>query len=264
MLGYRFRHRGLTAVVLVVLGLGGAGWAMSQSSSATPRVPAVASSDILAPPTRTPAPGAVAVAALPAPHPHVVEPSAGVTGTTSGAPQTTPAGSPTATRGGAGALAQPVSDAVIRHELQASGITANPDQATLTTNLLAIAPIGAPLAVQQVIEAGNEIAKLPYVWGGGHGTYSDTGYDCSGSISYVFAAAHLLSTTLVSGELANWGLPGPGKWITIFANGGHTFMYVAGLRFDTVALAETGSRWSSRPADESNLSSFAIRHPAGL
>ncbi len=80
----------------------------------------------------------------------------------------------------------------------------------------------------------------------------------------MFAAAGILKTTMVSGELANWGASGPGKWITVFANNGHTFMYVAGLRFDTVALAETGTRWSNRPADESNLSSFSIRHPVGL
>lgn len=115
-----------------------------------------------------------------------------------------------------------------------------------------------------MINAGNEIARLPYIWGGGHVTYEDTGYDCSGSLSYVFAAAHLLDHPLVSGQLASWGDPGPGKWITIFANAGHTFMYVAGLRFDTVALAETGSRWSDHKADEPDLSSFAVRHPPGL
>jgi hypothetical protein len=80
----------------------------------------------------------------------------------------------------------------------------------------------------------------------------------------VLAASGLLNTTMTSGELMNWGQPGRGKWVTIFASPGHTFMYVAGLRFDTVALAETGTRWSNRPADESNLSSFAVRHPPGL
>jgi hypothetical protein len=69
---------------------------------------------------------------------------------------------------------------------------------------------------------------------------------------------------MTSGELMNWGASGPGKWITVFADNGHTFMYVAGLRFDTVALAQTGSRWSNRAATESNLGSFAIRHPPGL
>jgi cell wall-associated NlpC family hydrolase len=192
-------------------------------------------------------------------HPQAVEPVAG------DAPATT---------GGDGAgvvsvsspdpgLARPQSDAEIRKELAASGMAANPDQATLTPDGLAIAPVAAPPAVQAIITAGNEIARLPYRYGGGHLTYEDTAYDCSGSISFVFAAAHLLNSTVVSGQLMNWGKPGPGKWITVFANAGHTFMYVAGLRFDTVALAETGSRWSNRPPDE-NLSAFAVRHPPGL
>ncbi|MDQ6836486.1 MAG: hypothetical protein M3016_09910, partial [Actinomycetota bacterium] len=94
-------------------------------------------------------------------------------------------------------------------------------------------------------------------------TYEDTAYDCSGSISYVFAAAGLLNQTVTSGRLAGYGQAGAGKWITIFANAGHTFMFVAGLRFDTVALAETGSRWSDRRPDE-NLSAFSVRHPIGL
>ena len=118
--------------------------------------------------------------------------------------------------------------------------------------------------MQDIIAAGNQIAQLPTATGGGHATYQDTAYDCSGSLSYVFDAAHLLSGPVVSGNLMNWGDPGPGKWITVFANAGHTFMYVAGLRFDTVALAETGTRWSNRPADEGNIASFAVRHPPGL
>jgi len=80
----------------------------------------------------------------------------------------------------------------------------------------------------------------------------------------VFASAGILNTTVTSGQLMGMGDPGPGKWVTIYANPGHTFMYVAGLRFDTVALAETGSRWSNRPADEPNLATFAVRHPPGL
>lgn len=244
-------------VALAVLVLASVGWTISQTSAASEAQAAQAS----------------AVASLGRAHPdarpHVVEPTPGVTGVTNddgaSATQTTQVSDQTLTSTTISpTLAVPVSDAEIRQELRASGTTANPNQAALTPGLLAVAPIGAPLAVQQVIQAGNEIARLPYVWGGGHGTYADTGYDCSGSISYVLSAAHLLHTTLVSGELARWGDPGPGKWITIFANAGHTFMYVAGLRFDTVALAETGSRWSQRSADESNLSSFSIRHPPGL
>jgi hypothetical protein len=153
---------------------------------------------------------------------------------------------------------------MIRKELSASGINANSHQATLTPDGLALAPIDAPPEVQQIVQAGNQIAHLPYVWGGGHVTYADTGYDCSGSLSFVFGAAHLLSSPLASGGLMSWGDPGPGKWITVFANAGHTFMYVAGLRFDTVALAQTGSRWSNRSATESALGSFAVRHPPAL
>jgi hypothetical protein len=129
---------------------------------------------------------------------------------------------------------------------------------------LALAPVTAPAAVQEIINAGNEIAHLPYRFGGGHGTYEDTAYDCSGSLSFVLAAAGLLHTTVTSGQLMQWGQPGPGKWVTIFATPGHTFMYVAGLRFDTVALAQSGTRWSNRSANEPGLASFAVRHPAGL
>ena len=195
-------------------------------------------------------------------HPQTIEPVAGAVPASEAAngadPSSVSVGPPSS------GLAQPVSDAVIRQELAASGLSASSSQATLTANRLAIAPINAPAQVQAIISAGNQIAHLPYIWGGGHGRYEDTGYDCSGSISFVFAAAGLLNTTLVSGELASYGDPGPGKWITIFANAGHTFMYVAGLRFDTVALAETGSRWSNRPADEPDLSTFSVRHPPGL
>jgi cell wall-associated NlpC family hydrolase len=161
-------------------------------------------------------------------------------------------------------LQQPVSNAQVEQELTASGINPNPDRATLTASGLAIPPANAPQAVVQAIQAANEIAHLPYIWGGGHGTYEDNGYDCSGSLSFILASAGLLDTTETSGEFMSYGDAGLGKWITIYAMNGHTFAYIAGLRFDTVALAETGTRWSNRPADEPNLSSFVARHPAGL
>jgi cell wall-associated NlpC family hydrolase len=122
-------------------------------------------------------------------------------------------------------------------------------------------PPGAPAAVAQVIAAGNAIATLPYVWGGGHGSFHASGYDCSGSVSYALAAAGLLSSPLDSTGFESWGEPGPGKWITVYANAGHAFMVVAGWRFDTVALSEGGTRWSSTMT---STAGFVARHPAGL
>jgi peptidoglycan hydrolase CwlO-like protein len=122
-------------------------------------------------------------------------------------------------------------------------------------------PPGAPAAIAQVIAAGNAIATLPYVWGGGHGSFQASGYDCSGSVSYALAAAGLLSSPLDSTGFESWGAPGPGRWITVYANADHAFMVVAGWRFDTVALAEGGTRWSQTMADTSG---FVVRHPAGF
>jgi cell wall-associated NlpC family hydrolase len=203
-------------------------------------------------------------APVPQGHPQVVQPVAGAAAKVDPASAPASAGVSVEVAGTPSSLPQPMSVADIREQLAQSGMSASTTQATLAPDGLAVAPIGAPAAVQAVIAAGNQIARLPYRYGGGHMTYEDTAYDCSGSISYVFAAAHLLERTVVSGDLEHWGQPGPGKWITVFANAGHTFMYVAGLRFDTVALAETGSRWSDRPADEPDLKTFSVRHPPGL
>ena len=123
------------------------------------------------------------------------------------------------------------------------------------------APPGAPAAVVQVIAAGNAIATLPYIYGGGHASFHADGYDCSGSVSYALAAAGLVSSPMVSGDFETWGDPGPGRWITIYANAGHVWMEVAGWRFDTVALAEDGTRWSRGGGE---FSGFIVRHPPGL
>jgi cell wall-associated NlpC family hydrolase len=123
------------------------------------------------------------------------------------------------------------------------------------------APPGAPAAVGQVIAAGNAIATLPYVWGGGHGSFHASGYDCSGSVSYALAAAGLLNSPLDSTGFESWGDPGPGRWITVYANAGHAWMVVAGWRFDTVALSEGGTRWSQSMA---STAGFVARHPPGL
>jgi hypothetical protein len=190
-------------------------------------------------------------------HPQVVEPVAGQTPTARSHQPATVARSAST-----GVLPQPVSLTEVKQQLAQSGISPNPDVATLTAGGLAVAPIGAPPAVQEIINAGNQIALLGYLYGGGHGTFEDTRYDCSGSISFVLAAAHLLNTTETSGQLESYGDSGRGKWVTIFANAGHTYMYVAGLRFDTVALAEGGSRWSNRTGDDGGT--FVERHPVGL
>jgi cell wall-associated NlpC family hydrolase len=198
-------------------------------------------------------------------HPQAVEPVAGAALPSSGSGGSSGVDAAGVSVGPpSGPLPQPVSDAQIRRELAASGQAAHAGQATVTTQGLALAPINAPAIIQQVITAGNQIAHLPYRFGGGHGTFIDNAYDCSGSLSFVFAAAGILNTTMTSGELMSWGKPGPGKWITVFADNGHTFAYVAGLRFDTVALAQTGSRWSNQSATEPNLTRFVVRHPAGL
>ena len=120
---------------------------------------------------------------------------------------------------------------------------------------------GAPAAVAQIMAAGNAIATLPYICGGGHASFHADGYDCSGSVSYVLAAAGLLSAPEVAADFESYGDPGPGKWVTIWASGGHVFMYVAGWRFDTIALAETGTRWSRTAGDTAG---FVERHPPGL
>jgi hypothetical protein len=130
----------------------------------------------------------------------------------------------------------------------------------------AVAPPGAPPVVKQVIAAANEIDGRPYVWGGGHASFISKGYDCSGAVSYALHGASLLGYTMVSGQLALWGDPGPGKWITIYANAEHVFMVVAGLRFDTRNDPEhvSGPRWKMAAPEASILPRFAVRHPTGL
>jgi hypothetical protein len=127
--------------------------------------------------------------------------------------------------------------------------TAPTEKAYLGSDGMAVAPASAPAEVRAIIEAGNAIATKPYKYGGGHARWNDSGYDCSGSVSYVLHAAGLLSRPLVSGLLASrWGLPGTGSWITVYANRSHTYAMIAGLRFDTSAVGESvrqgsGPRW---------------------
>lgn len=125
-------------------------------------------------------------------------------------------------------------------------------------------PPGAPPAVRQVIAAADEIDRRPYMWGGGHLSWLSHGYDCSGAVGYALHGAGLLDTTMVSGQLASWGVGGAGRWITVYANAEHAFMVVAGLRFDTRddPIGVSGPRWHQ--ATRVDTMKFVARHPAGL
>jgi cell wall-associated NlpC family hydrolase len=127
----------------------------------------------------------------------------------------------------------------------------------------AIAPLNAPAMVKRVIAAANHIRATPYVWGGGHGSFISSGYDCSGAVSYALHGGKLLGTPLTSGSLESFGEEGPGKWITIYANAAHTYMVVAGLRFDTAGdESGTGPRWHPTTAAAA-AGSYVVRHPVG-
>ena len=119
----------------------------------------------------------------------------------------------------------------------------------------------ARLAIRRMLSAGNRIAKLPYIFGGGHGSFAASGYDCSGSVSYVLHAAGLLSTPEDSSGLMSYGEPGPGRYVSIYSNPQHALITVRGRRFDTIAFQETGTRWSSSLGD---LAGYTIRHPRGM
>ena len=116
-------------------------------------------------------------------------------------------------------------------------------------------------AVRRVIAAGDRIAGLPYKYGGGHRSFDDTGYDCSGSVSYALHGAGLLATPLDSGQFMSWGAPGKGRHITIYANPGHVYMVVDGRRFDTSGATAAGSRWQTTMRSSAG---YTVRHPPGL
>ncbi len=123
-------------------------------------------------------------------------------------------------------------------------------------------PANVPEVVQKVIAGANEIADFPYVYGGGHASFVDNAYDCSGSVSYALAAGGLLSAPETSGQLESWGAPGPGRYITVFANAGHTYMYVDGILYDTAGRSGVyASRWQVQPTDNAG---YVVRHWPGL
>jgi cell wall-associated NlpC family hydrolase len=143
----------------------------------------------------------------------------------------------------------------------AKGLSAT--KATALANGVALPPLEAPEAVLDVIRAGNIIARTPYKWGGGHGRFQDNGYDCSGSVSYALYYAGLIDGPHTSGDLMAYGKPGKGKWITLYANAGHVYMEVAGIRFDTSAADSSNhfSRWQNILRTNGG---FEARHPPGL
>lgn len=159
-------------------------------------------------------------------------------------------------------------DAEIRAELrqlaqiQKAQRAGSPRPGAIGTDGTVVAPPGTPLAIARVIGGGNAIATFPYRFGGGHGSFIDDAYDCSGSVSYALAAAGMLNAPLTSGELESWGAPGPGRWLTVYASAGHTYMYVGGLRFDTsFRNGPFGSRWQTTVRDNVG---FVARHWPGL
>jgi peptidoglycan hydrolase-like protein with peptidoglycan-binding domain len=182
-----------------------------------------------------------------------VAPAAPAPLSTSATPTATPTATPAAVSGTGGATI---------NEVPAPGDTSSPvGTGTLNPDGTASPPANAPTAIQLIFAAGNKIASAPYVYGGGHASFTDTGYDCSGSVSYALHGGGMLSSPLDSTQFETWGNPGPGHWITIYSNSGHVYMTIAGLRYDTAAQGDTGgSRWT----DQSRSSSgYVVTHPPG-
>ena len=133
--------------------------------------------------------------------------------------------------------------------------------AVLGSDGLAAAPSGAPQAVKDVIAAANAIVGMPYLWGGGHGSFESSGYDCSGAVSYALNGGGLISSPMDSTGLTTWGEPGEGNWISVYGNSGHVYAVIAGLRWDTSDTGGTGPKWHTDMRDSGG---FIARHPSGL
>ena len=135
-------------------------------------------------------------------------------------------------------------------------------KARLLPNGMLIPPKSAPTRVKAVIAAANKIRTKPYVWGGGHARWWDRGYDCSGSVSYALHGGEFIESPLPSGPMEDWGLEGEGRWITVYANAGHAYAVIAGVRWDTSGDSSgTGPRWHEDLRD--NIG-YTARHPAGF
>src|SRR3954454_8326212 len=126
---------------------------------------------------------------------------------------------------------------------------------------VAYAPPDAPSAVVRAIRAGNTLQEKPYRYGGGHASFVDTAYDCSGTVSFALHGGGLLRAPLASGGLMRWGRAHRGRWITVYSNPGHAYMVIAGVRLDTSGTGGSGPRWQ---AAQRSSAGFVARHPAGL
>jgi cell wall-associated NlpC family hydrolase len=245
----RSRPALVAVVALLAAGVTGAALALAGQGSDQPG-------------QQLPAPSRAAEQPLPAPRAKAVEPEAGVAsdaGAGADAPLDpaeedldAPVPKPTGSASGS-------SRKDVTGSLDSAGAPATKARALAAG--VAIPPLEAPDAIRSMIAAGNTIARTPYLWGGGHGRWVDKGYDCSGSVSYVLAAAGLLSGPLDSGRLMGWGKAGKGRWVTVYSNPGHVFLEVAGIRFDTSGARVTGSRWQSQGR---STAGFVARHWPGL
>ena len=267
---------GVIAGVVVLLGAGGSGSSPRPAAARTPATSLPLTTPAPAPgssshATTSPAPaagavaggGGAAVAEVPDPEaaqsfpaPASVHHAAAATPATAAANAHVAPGAP--------------SDAEVRRELaQMNAVLKAERQAqapqgggSIGGNGAFTPPPGIPPVVARVIAGGNAIADFPYVFGGGHASFVDSAYDCSGSVSYALAAGGLIGAPVTSGQLEGWGVPGTGRWITVYASAGHTYMYVDGMRFDTSGRSGVfGSRW--QPAARTNVG-FVARHWPGL
>jgi cell wall-associated NlpC family hydrolase len=174
---------------------------------------------------------------------------------------TDPSEMPPASAGSNGTVIDGHSEAERQKIFANTRVSGGGESTSILLTGIALPPPDAPQAVKDVINNANMIVGRPYVWGGGHASFYSNGYDCSGSVSFALFGGGMIPRPLASGELEGWGAPGPGKWITVYANAGHTFAEIAGLRWDTVGDEQgTGPRWHLAPA---SADGFVVRHPPG-
>jgi hypothetical protein len=168
---------------------------------------------------------------------------------------------PALAAGGTGGAA-PVASRPVPPAAPATPITTPLPTAQLSADRrTAIAPASAPDTVKNAIYAANQLTRKRYRYGGGHRSFVDTAYDCSGSVSYALHGGGVLTSPLDSSSFMRWGLPGKGLWITVFTNPGHAYIVIAGLRFDTAGPGPSGPRWRLAPRSSRG---FKTRHPETL